>query len=414
VRVLVLSQYYAPEPIPKPVELAEALRQRGHDVTVVTGIPNYPSGRLYPGYRLRPLRREAQDGVSVVRTFEYPYHGLRFAGRLVNYASFMTSAPLAAAVVRRADVIYVWHPPLTVGPAAWMLGRLCRAPFVYDVQDIWPDAAVEAGAITNPRVTRVLHRLERFVYRRAAHIITATAAARQNLVDKGVPSEKVSVLPHWIDVSAWNGIDPGYRRAFRRALGWDDDFVALFAGNIGVLQALDTVVHAMRHFGPDERFRAVIVGDGADLARIRALAETQGVERRVQFLDRRPAAEMPQLFAAADTLLVHLKRSPLAHWSLPTKTLAYLASGRPVIVAGEGPAAGLVEEAGAGIAVAPEQPEVLADAMRRIAGMSEGERAALGASGRRFARAHLSREQVIPQYEALLSSVAAGGFGNHL
>jgi hypothetical protein len=108
VRVLILSQYYAPEPIPKPVELAEALRQRGHDVTVVTGIPNYPTGKLYPGYRLAPFRQDAHGGVPVIRTFEFPYHGLRFSGRLLNYASFMTSAPMAAAVVKDVDVIYAW------------------------------------------------------------------------------------------------------------------------------------------------------------------------------------------------------------------------------------------------------------------------------------------------------------------
>jgi glycosyltransferase involved in cell wall biosynthesis len=413
VRVLILSQYYAPEPIPKPVELAEALRQRGHDVTVVTGIPNYPSGKLYPGYRLTPFRRDAQDGVPVIRTFEFPYHGLKFSGRLLNYASFMTSAPLAAAVVKRVDVIYVWHPPLTVGPAAWMLGRLCRAPFVYDVQDIWPDAAVAVGAIGNPRVTRALHRLERFVYRRAAHIITATAGARQNLLDKGVPADKVSVLPHWIDVSAWgNGAGAG-RAEMRRALGWTDSFVTLFAGNVGVLQALDTIVHAMTHFSPGERFRAVIVGDGADLARVKELARAQGVEDRLQFLDRRPASEMPRLLAAADALVVHLKRSPLAHWSLPTKTLAYLASGRPMIVAVEGPAAELVDEARAGVAVPPEDPQALAGAIRRLAGTTDSERTQLGENGRQFVKAHLSREHVIPQYEALLSRVA-GGFHNHL
>lgn len=413
-RVLILSQYYAPEPIPKPVELAEALRQRGHDVTVVTGIPNYPSGRLYPGYRLAPLRRESLDGVSVIRTFEFPYHGLRFSGRLLNYTSFMTSAPLAAAVVKRVDVIYAWHPPLTVGPAAWMLGKLCRAPFVYDVQDIWPDAAVEVGAIGHPRVTRMLHRLERFVYRRAAHIITATNGARQNLLDKGVPADKVSVLPHWIDLSIWGNGAAGNRVDTRRGLGWSDSFVTLFAGNIGVLQAVDTIVHAMTHFTPGERFRAAIVGDGADLARVREVARTQGVGDRVQFLERRSASEMPRLLAAADSLVVHLKRSPLAQWSLPTKTLAYLASGQPMIAAVEGPAADLVAEARAGVTVPPENPQALAGAMRRLAAMTDGERSQLGANGRHFVETHLSREHVIPQYEALLSRVATVGFANHL
>src|SRR5687767_10706067 len=127
-RVLILSQYYAPEPIPKPVELAEELHRRGHDVTVVTGLPNYPAGTLYEGYRLRLLQHEHVRGVPVYRTFEFPYHGTFAAGRMLNYLSFMCSAPIAAIRTRAWDVIYVWHPPLTVGVAAWILGALSHAP----------------------------------------------------------------------------------------------------------------------------------------------------------------------------------------------------------------------------------------------------------------------------------------------
>ncbi|MDQ3486993.1 MAG: glycosyltransferase WbuB, partial [Acidobacteriota bacterium] len=132
-RVLILSQYYAPEPVPKPSELAEALRTRGHQVSVLTGYPNYPSGDLYDGFRLRPVERTTVDGVPVVRAFEYPYHGTRALGRMLNYASFMLTAPLASLFSPACDVIYVWHPPLTVGVAAAIIARIRGVGFVYDV-----------------------------------------------------------------------------------------------------------------------------------------------------------------------------------------------------------------------------------------------------------------------------------------
>ena len=406
-RVLILSQYYAPEPIPKPVELAESLLARGHDVTVVTGFPNYPSGDLYAGYRLGLLRREAINGVPVIRTFEYPYHGLNAIGRAANYLSFAASAPLAASVVKRTDVIYVWHPPLTVGLPAWMLGVLCRAPFVYDVQDIWPDAAVDAGAFQHGPLTRVLHGLERFVYRRAAHVITATEPARANLLSKGVPENKVTALPHWIDIDGWIG-DAGARDATRRSLGWDDRFVVLFAGNLGVLQGLDAVVRAARGFARDERFRIVFVGDGSERARLETLAGAEGVADRVEFLARRPPGEMPALFAAADALLIHLKQSQLAEWTVPTKTLAYMAAGRPIIVAAGGPAAALVREAGAGLASRPEDPAALAQVIRTMAATPCADRQAMGLAGRAYIETHLTRGHVVPRYERLLELAAAG------
>src|ERR1043166_8822943 len=144
-RVLILSHYYDPEPIPKPAGLARELRYRGHTVCALTGYPNYPTGKLYPGFRLGVVRRQEVDGIPVVRTFEFPHHGKRVVGRLLNYVSFMISAPLGSALIPACDVMYVWHPPLTVGLAAWVIARLRRVPFVYDVQDIWPESVVLSG-----------------------------------------------------------------------------------------------------------------------------------------------------------------------------------------------------------------------------------------------------------------------------
>ncbi|MEZ5319811.1 MAG: glycosyltransferase family 4 protein [Vicinamibacterales bacterium] len=406
-RILILSQYYAPEPIPKPADLARELARLGHDVHVLTGIPHYPTGRIAPGYRARPIQEETIDGLPVTRTWEYAYHGTHALRRLLNYASFMVSAPLGAWRLGRFDAIYVWHPPLSVGVAAWLVGRITRAPFVYDVQDIWPDAAVLAGLMKPGRMVSAMRRLERFVYRRAAHLLVVTEGARQNLIAKGVPPDHVTPLLQWVDDAVFDAVDPAAVAAAREACGGDGRFLVLFTGNLGLVQGLDTIVRAAARLR-DTPLRLAFVGDGADRARLEALTRDLGAGDVVTFVDRRPAAEMPAFMAAADALVAHLRPSELSRYVIPSKTMSYLAAGRPIVMAMEGAAADLVREAGAGVTTAPGDPDALAAAIRDLMARPDAARAAMGARGRAFARAHLTRDALVPRYEAILARAARG------
>jgi colanic acid biosynthesis glycosyl transferase WcaI len=406
--VLIVSHYFPPEPIPKAGDLAEALTARGHKVAVITGFPNYPSGKLYDGWRLSLVSRRRDGRFPVVRTYQYPYHGRRVLGRLANYLSFMTTAPLGALFTSRCDVMYVWHPPLTIGVAAWLIARWKRAPFVYDVQDIWPESAVLSGMLRPGLMVRLISRLERFVYSKADHLICVTEGARQNVIGKGVDPSKVTVLPHWIDESEFVLPDPGAARArIREQFGWGNKFVVLFAGNIGMVQGLDTVVEAARLLADEDRLRIAIVGDGADKERLVALAREKNVGARLQFIDRQPAENMPALMAGADALLVHLRNSEISNWVVPSKTLAYLASGKPIVMAMQGAAADLTVEAGAGILVQPDNPPALAVALRRLAQMNPEQRDTMGRRGRAYLEQHLAKDVVISRYEELLKRVAA-------
>jgi len=287
--VLIVSHYYDPEPIPKAGDLARALTQRGHRVSVIAGFPNYPSGKLYEGWRLSLVSRRRDATFPVVRTFMVPYHGRSVIGRLANYFSFMLSAPLGALFTRRCDVMYVWHPPLTVGVAAWLIAKWKRAPFVYDVQDIWPESAVLSGMLRPGLMVRMISRLERWVYSKADHLICVTEGARQNVISKGVAPEKVTVLPHWIEEKEFVLPDPAAARArVREQFGWGTKFVAMFAGNIGLVQGLDTVVEAARLLADEEELLIAIVGDGADKERLVALAREKNVGARLQFIERQP------------------------------------------------------------------------------------------------------------------------------
>ena len=407
-RVLILSQYYKPEPVPKPGELAEELRRRGHDVTVLTGFPNYPTGRLYPGASLKLLRREEINGVPVTRTFELPYHGQGIIGRFLNYGSFMASATLGGALGLRPDVIYVWHPPLTVGIAAAVIARVRRVPFVYDVQDIWPEAAVISGMLKDGWLIRLISRVERLVYREADHILVVTPGARENLVAKGVPPEKLSVMPHWVDDEPFREPENGGRQRIREKYGWIDRWVVLFAGNIGLVQGLDTVVEAAGRLRADSRVLIALVGDGADKERLQALVRERRLGKVVQFIERQPMESMPTFMAAA-VLLVHLKRSQFSSSAIPTKTLAYLAAGRPILMAMEGAAGELIDAAGAGLVIEPGNPAAMVESIEEFCRMPTAELDAFGRRGQEYLVKHLSKAKVISDYESMLVRTACSG-----
>lgn len=401
-RVLILSQYFEPEPIPKPVELARELRNRGHEVSVLTGFPNYPSGKLYPGFRLGAMKHEKTEGIPVTRSLMFPYHGRRVIGRLLNYTSFMTSAVMGSFFTPPCDVIYVWHPPLTTGVAAWLIARRRRVPFVYDVQDIWPESAVLSGILKEGGLVRLMHILEHLVYRKAHHILVVTDGARINLIGKGVAPDKVSVMPHWVDESPFLKTDRGAREEIRNRFGWSDRFVVLFAGNIGLVQGLDTLLLAARELNGDSKFLIVLIGDGTDKDRLQKMSNSMGLQGKIQFIGHQPADRMPDFMAASDALLVHLKRSELSRYIIPTKTLSYLAAGKPILLALDGASAQLIREAGAGLVVPPERPSELACAIRALGDMPLSQRTEMGRLGREYVTAHLSKRTVIPRYEAVL------------
>lgn len=406
-KILIFSQYYYPEAVPKTAELAESLYKRGHEVSVVTGFPHYPGGKLFDGYKLSIYKREIINQISVLRCFEYPYHGEKPILRMINYLSFMISAPFAAFFTPKFDVIYVWHPPLTVGVAAWIFAKLKGIPFVYDVQDIWPDFVVLSGMMKEGTIVRVLRRLEKFVYSKATQLIVGTNTAKQNLLGKSVDTVKISVLPNWIDEELFEDLSETQRNAARKKLNWEEKFVFLFAGNIGIVQGLETILGAAEILKHNQHIRFVFVGDGTDKARLTKLLVEKKLEN-VEFLGRKPLEEMPELMSAADCLLVHLKDSGLSQYVIPSKIMAYLASGKTILIAMNGIAAELVLNAEAGFVCEPENPSKLADEMVKISALKELELNEFGQNGKKYLRANFAKETVISQYEELLVRIGSG------
>lgn len=401
-RILILSIYHDPEPIPKTGELARELQRRGHDVTVVTAFPHYPSGDLYPGYRLAPWRWEARDGVRILRTYIFPYHGRRGSLRMLNYVTWMISSIQAAWLAPPCDVMYVWHPPLTVGVSAWIIAKLKRVRFVYDVQDLWPESALASGLLRPGPLVNGLYHLADWVYARAPRILVVSAAAAEYLRRRGVNPAKIVIARHWVETTPFARASS---RDVRAEFGWAG-FIVMFAGNLGMVQGLDTVIEAAALLRERDDLLFVFVGDGSDRARLESMVAEKQLSN-VRFAGRHPAEEMPDFFRAADALLVHLRPSEIADHAVPTKILSYLAAGRPVVCATAGAAADLVRAAGAGPVCAPGDASAMAAAATGLASMPAAAREALGASGRAYLTRQFDKQTVIDDYERLLDEVAS-------
>ena len=387
----------------KGAAFARRLGELGFDVEVVTGFPNYPGGKIYDGYRIRPIERSTMQGVAVTRLALYPSHDKSRIGRVLNYVSFFLSAALYLIFfARRADVIYAYHPPLTVAMAAHVAGFIRRMPVVLDVQDMWPDTLRATGMIGNDRLLKAIGHVCRWTWRRAAHIVVLSPGFRRLLVERGVPGEKITIIPNWADeqsVVATERPD---------AMADKGRFRVLFAGNMGPAQALDSVLDAAALLAakrPDIEF--CFLGSGLDTDRLKTRVETEGLAN-VRFLPRVSIGEVGAYLAAADCLLVHLKADPLFAITIPSKTQAYMAAGKPVIMAVEGDAADMVRQSRGGIVVPPEDAPSLAAAVERLAETSPSGLAEFGDNARRFYYDHLSFEQGVRNLAGVLGNVARG------
>ncbi len=406
-RILILSIYYDPEPIPKAGQLAREWQRRGHDVQVVTAFPHYPTGTLYPGHPLALWRREVQDGVPILRTFVFPYHGRSIYLRILNYVTWMFSSMLAVWLTPPCDVMYVWHPPLTVGVTAWVIGHLKRIPYVYDVQDLWPESGVASGLLRPGPLVRFLYRLADWVYARPTRILVVSRQAAAELERRGVDPAKVRVAPHIPD-SAVTAAPTG--RDLRSELHLDDRFVVMFAGNLGLVQGLETVIDAATVCRDDPRILFALVGDGADRSRLEALVQSRGLPN-VLFPGRYPATAMPDVLAAADVVLLQVRDSLIADHAIPTKLLAYLANGKPIIAAMRGACAEMVRDSGGGIVVEPGSGEALAGAVRTLAALPSEERRRLGDRGRTYFEREFQTARLMDVYEDVLVDARDAGRG---
>lgn len=403
-RILFLTQWFQPEPFFKGLPFAKALAARGHDVEVLTGFPNYPGGKIYPGYRVRFYQREMLDGIQVNRVALYPSHDRSAIRRIINYLSFSLSAFLLGPwLVERPDVIYVYNL-VTLGPSAFLFRFLFGAKVIIDVQDLWPESVVNSKLLRNKIALNVLNKLCGWIYRGADRVTVLSPGFKQELMNRGLSSEKIEIIYNWcaetsILVDAPTAVS-------EKPLKFAGKFVVLFAGTMGTAQGLDTLLDCAQlcmEALPDVQF--VLIGGGVDRLRLQQRTGEMALDN-VTFLPPRSMETMEEIFALADALLVHLKDDPLFRITIPSKTQAYLCTGKPIIMAMHGDAANLVRQAGSGVLCEPENPSAMFKAVRSLHDMPENERCEMGKAGSRYYMEHLSLKQGVEKFEIVMTSLA--------
>ena len=386
-RVLLITQWFDPEPTFKGLVFARELVNQGFDVEVLTGFPNYPGGKVYPGYSIKLLQREVIDGVEITRVPLYPNHDQSAIKRVLNYASFAASVLFYGLLMaRRADVIYAYQPPLTVGISATLIRLLRRMPVVLDIQDMWPDTLRATGMVSSPIALNTVAAVCRWVYRHVDRVVVLSPGFKQLLMERGVPASKVDIIYNWADEKSL-ATPAGFLPA---AFPGPEQFRIVFAGNMGKAQALDVVLDAAVLLrGRSSRVCFVMVGGGVEVSRLQRRAIELQLAN-VVFLPPVPMAEIGTLLKAADALLVHLSRDPLFKITIPSKTQAYMTMGKPLLMAVEGDAANLVSMSGGGVTAESENAESLAIAAESLEKLSVAECIAMGKNAQAYYFEHLA------------------------
>jgi glycosyltransferase involved in cell wall biosynthesis len=398
VRFLLLTQYFAPEVGAPQVRLAAMSRElirMGHQVEVVTALPNHPTGKIHPEYRGRAIVSESWEGIPVHRVWLYPSTGAGVK-RLANYGSFVLTSLAGMARAQRPDVLFVESPPLFLSPAAHMAARAWRIPWVFNVADLWPDSVRELGLMSEGAMLRAADRLEAWTYRHADFVNAVTEGIRGTLLGaKGVPEEKVLFLPNGVDTTMFSPADPD--PALVAELGLQGKKALLYAGTLGVAQGLEVAIEAMTRLRDTcPELVLLFMGDGSAREDLERLASSRRLDN-VRFLPPGPPEKVAHLYSVAFAGFASLRNVPLFEGARPSKIFPVMASGLPVVYSGAGEGARLVAGAGAGVVVPPEDPGALAAALQSLAADPERARA-LGANGRRHVEAHFGWGALVEEW----------------
>jgi colanic acid biosynthesis glycosyl transferase WcaI len=406
VRLVTVVPHFEPDVAPTgdvAARLVRELAARDHRIEVVTSLPWYRDHRIEDGYAGRMVRHEDTPWGRITRVNPFPSSDktnlLRRAGSYLGFSSLATAMGMRTGP---ADGVLAMSPPLTLGVAGWAVARRRRVPYVFNVQDVFPDVAIELGYFTNARVIKATRRLERWCYDHADAVTVLSEDLRANVAAKAARPSTVRVIPNFVDTDAIVPSEP--ENSYRREYGLSGKTVIMYAGNVGLSQSLETVLEAAAALDLEEEVVFVVNGQGARREELRARA--RGLDN-VVFVDMQPAARLPEVLAAGDIHLVPLKKG-LAASSVPSKTYSILAAGRPLVASVDrgSEVARVVEQSSAGVSVPPEDAEALTKALKALLG-APVERARMGVAGRAFVERWASPAAVAQMYEELFLELAS-------
>jgi glycosyltransferase involved in cell wall biosynthesis len=370
-RILFLSDNFPPEvnaPASRTYEHCREWACAGHEVTVITGVPNFPTGRIYAGYRNRLWQSETIDGIRVIRVWTYIAANEGVLRRSLDYLSYMASATVAGVFVPRPDIVVGTSPQFFTVLAAYLVSRLRRRPFIFELRDLWPESIKAVGAMRESRVLRWMERVELFLYRKAAAIVSVTESFKDNLAARGIDASKIEIVTNGVDLSRYS---PRPKDAeLVKQLNLEGKFVAGYVGTHGMAHGLETVLAAAERIRDSlavERYAFLLLGDGARKEHLRQLAACRRLEN-VIFIDSVPKDQVARYWSLLDVAIIHLRRLSLFETVIPSKLFECMAMGIPVLHGVRGESARIVERTGVGLCFEPENPESLVTSLRTIGG----------------------------------------------
>jgi colanic acid biosynthesis glycosyl transferase WcaI len=406
-RVLIVSQYFWPETFVIN-DAAVGLRERGHEVTVLTGLPNYPHGRFFKRYGLRGPFAESYGGVDVVRVPHFPRgRGGRMSLSL-NYLSFAVLAGVIGPLRCRGryDLVFVYQPsPVTVGLPAIVLKKQKRLPIMFWVQDLWPESLSATGVVRSRRVLDWVARMVRYIYGRCDRVLVQSERFIPRVRALGVEPEKVSYFPNWAE-AVYRPVVQGKGAPERGEVA--EGFRILFGGSVGAAQDFETILTAAEKLRGYPEIRWVVLGDGRMRPWVEERVKRLGLEKTVSLLGKQPVGSMPHYFALADALLVTLKKAPTFSLTIPAKVQTYLACGKPILAALDGEGARVIQESGAGLAVPAQDADALAEAALAMYQTPPERRAEMGRCGRAYYEEHFEREKLLDRLEGWMLELTEG------
>lgn len=398
-RILIVSQYFWPENF-RVNDLTEELERRGHEVTVLTGQPNYPEGRIFPAYRA-DRRAFARFGKTPVLRVPVIPRGQSSLWLMLNYLSFAISASVLGMWKLRGrsfDAIFVFQTsPITAAFPAILLRRLKRAPMLMWILDLWPDTLSAIGVVKSPRILGLIGMLVRFVYRRCDRILVQSRAFTDKVATLAGGVERIRYFPGWAEAIFDDG--DALPEPAAELLPYRDDFKILFAGNIGEAQDFPAILNAVAALRDIPRLRWIIIGDGRAAAQVRDEIARRGLQENIVLLGRFPIERMPSFFMEADALLVTLRKEPIWSMTIPGKVQSYLAAGKPILAMLDGAGARVVDEAGAGFVAPAGDGHALAVQVQRMMNVKSSARATMGLAGARYGQQEFDRQRLVDALE---------------
>lgn len=404
-RIAFFTHYYPPEvnaPASRTSEHSREWARRGHEVTVVTCVPNHPSGKIYPGYKNKLFQTELIDGVKVVRLWTFVAANERFLFRTMNYVIYSIAATVALPFLPKADVIVTTSPQFFCGLVGFTARLVKRAPWVLEIRDLWPESIVTVGAMKKGAAIRLLEAIEAFAYREADRIVSVTESFVPHIEARG-GAKKIEIIKNGVDLSLFSGAASGDE--IKRRFNLEGRFVAAYVGTHGMAHGLDTILDAAALLKNDPRIGFLLVGDGAERCRLQERAKRMKLDN-VRVVGQLPKSDMPAVWAATDASLILLRNSDAFKKVIPSKMFEAMAMARPIVLGVEGEAKDLLEKANAGMAAPPESAEDLAAAVSKLAGDAELCRR-FGQNGLTHVREHFDRSKLALRYLELLDATAS-------